>query len=145
MHVRVEKALNHSNLHFLAPEFRAFPIGPLLDESTSSTAGLSVTEESGYVPMSWVPLQEARRNFRLGGFGDGESASDKRFVKHKRAEGEELFDAWVLAALQIHPSEAYETMNTVDKVSLLSPQPLSLEIKKLEANEVQACLLELDY
>ena len=121
MHIRVEKALNHSNLHTLAPEFRALPFGREFSIDESNSTKTSVTEESGYVPMTWIPLHVARKNFRLDGFDDGETVRDKRFVEHKRLEGEELFDAWVLAALQIHPSEAYETMNTVDKVSSFPP------------------------
>lgn len=91
MHVRAKVALDESSIKSTLPEFRAL-------EAKHFTNAVTITSDS-YQPGTWVHIGQARRNFppTLG--------------------GPEGFDAWVLSALTINPTEAYVTHNTVEKVA----------------------------
>ncbi|KIP06026.1 hypothetical protein PHLGIDRAFT_128501 [Phlebiopsis gigantea 11061_1 CR5-6] len=87
-HVRSSSALSEATLKTVQPEFN--PLAP-----SAWTEHRSLTNAS-YTPGTWVPLQDARRNFAFG--------------------GPEGFDQWVLGALTISPAEAYRTHNTTSKI-----------------------------
>jgi adenosine deaminase CECR1 len=93
MHVRVDAKLTPSSLPTTLPEFRALGAALASDVKSHSLTDIS------YEPGSWVSLLQARENFPQE-FG-----------------GPDGFDNWVTSALTINPSEAYDTHNTVAKVS----------------------------
>ncbi|KAG2020049.1 adenosine deaminase [Coprinopsis cinerea AmutBmut pab1-1] len=86
-HVSVDQVLTEENLYAVLPQFEVF--------TAAGHAATSITSDS-YSLGSWVPYQDARKNFAFGG-----------------ADG---FDRWVNAALTINPKEAYETYNTSTKI-----------------------------
>ena len=88
MHVRTPFALTAANSTTTQPEFRPF-------KEVQSSQYVSVTD-ARYPGDTWVPLQQARSSFALG--------------------GPEGFDQWVMGAMSINPAEAYGTHNTVTKV-----------------------------
>lgn len=90
LHVRVPQALNPSNLSSTLPEFRALPREQFSD-------ALSLTDDN-YEPGTWVALQSARQRFDVS------------------LGGPERFDSWVIDAMMINPTEAYDTHNTITKV-----------------------------
>jgi len=94
LHVRVPRAMNASTLSSALPEFRA-----LSREQFSDAPGLT---DATYEPGTWVALQRARETF------DGSLG------------GPEGFDKWVIGAMMINPTEAYDTHNTITKVSYVS-------------------------
>ena len=91
LHVRTATPINRNTINSTLPEFRALP-------QNQFSEGPGVTDPS-YVANEWVSLQKARNTFDpdLG--------------------GPHGFDKWVLGAITINPKEAYETHNTVEKVS----------------------------
>lgn len=91
LHVRVPTRLTVSGLASTLPEFRALPREQFSDIP-------SVTDAS-YEPGAWVSLQNARKSFdsNLGGPGG--------------------FDRWVIDSMTINPTEAYNTHNTITKVT----------------------------
>lgn len=90
LHVRVPQPIKSLTLSSTLPEFRALPRDQFSDvpNLTAST----------YEPGSWVALQKARENFdaSLG--------------------GPEGFDKWVIGAMMINPTEAYNTHTTIAKI-----------------------------
>lgn len=121
MHVRVSEPLHAGNLYKVIPEFRA------MDPSTSqitSDPNASLTSLN-FDSSSFIPLHVARNNFSVQPAPPSFlhlSKSDKVGSAHlmdKLAglDGPRSFDAWVVSCIRIDPKEAYETMNTVDKVS----------------------------
>ncbi|KAF9469287.1 hypothetical protein BDZ94DRAFT_1303779 [Collybia nuda] len=90
LHVKVPQTITLSNVDSILPEFRALP----LDQYSNA---LSVTETS-YEPGTWVSIQNARAAFdpSLG--------------------GPTGFDKWVIGALMINPTEAYNTHSTIAKI-----------------------------
>ncbi len=91
MHVKVSTRLTASSLASTLPTFRGLNLSEFSDE-------LSITS-STYVPGTWVQIRRARENFSVA-FG-----------------GPEAFDTWVIGVITINPREAYETHNTVKKVT----------------------------
>ncbi|KAJ7286068.1 hypothetical protein C8J57DRAFT_656702 [Mycena rebaudengoi] len=91
LHVRVTEPLTALNISKILPEFRALPKEMFSDSPASLT-------DASYLPKTWISLKTARAAFdtRLG--------------------GPEGFDKWVIGAMTINPSEAYQTHNTVDKI-----------------------------
>ncbi|KAF8333951.1 Metallo-dependent hydrolase [Cantharellus anzutake] len=100
MHVRVDEPITASNFYLVVPEFKA-----LVPGTTDNISLAPSLMSPSYLPKTWVPLHVARRPFSL-----------KAFLMLKNLRGPELFDAWVTASIRIDPSEAYENMNTVDKI-----------------------------
>ncbi|RPD64539.1 Metallo-dependent hydrolase [Lentinus tigrinus ALCF2SS1-7] len=92
IHVRAPGRLSMGTFKTVLPQFRALP-------QTQWTQLPSITDPS-YDPNTWVPINNARRNFSdaLG--------------------GPEGFDRWVIGALMIEPAEAYGTHNSTAKASL---------------------------
>jgi hypothetical protein len=90
LHVRVPQVITSLTLSSTLPEFRALP-----REQFSEVPSLT---DGTYEPGSWVALQRARETFdaSLG--------------------GPEGFDNWVIGAMMINPTEAYNTHNTIAKV-----------------------------
>ncbi|KAI0695871.1 Metallo-dependent hydrolase [Cerioporus squamosus] len=90
IHVRAPGNLSAGNFKTVLPEFRALP-------EAQWTQHPSITDPS-YEPNTWVPIQNARKNFSdaLG--------------------GPEGFDHWVVGALMIEPAEAYGTHNSTAKI-----------------------------
>ncbi|KAJ7219500.1 hypothetical protein GGX14DRAFT_695618 [Mycena pura] len=91
LHVCSAEALAATNITKILPQFKA------LSKEMFTNSDVALTDSS-YVPNSWVNLKTARATFdpALG--------------------GEEGFDKWILSALTINPSEAYQTHNTVNKI-----------------------------
>ncbi|KAJ6502309.1 hypothetical protein C8R45DRAFT_1060609 [Mycena sanguinolenta] len=91
LHVRTTEQLTAFSLSKILPEFKALP----QEMFTNSDVALT---HSSYVPNTWVPLKTARNTFdpALG--------------------GPDAFDKWVIGAMTINPSEAYQTHNTVNKI-----------------------------
>ncbi|KAJ7444882.1 hypothetical protein FB451DRAFT_1293716 [Mycena latifolia] len=91
LHVRSAEPLSALNLSKILPEFKALP------QEMFTNSGAALTDPS-YSPNNWVSLQQARATFdpALG--------------------GPEGFDKWVIGAMTINPSEAYQTHNTVNKI-----------------------------
>lgn len=89
MHIRVPEALNSSSIKSILPEFKGLP------QSHFNHAS-SITDID-YKPGTWVQIKRARETFEL------------------QLGGPEGFDAWVIGALMINPSEAYKTHNSVKK------------------------------
>ena len=90
IHVQVPDRLTVSNITSILPEFRALP-------SNEFSSGPGITGNS-YTSGSWVSIQSARMDFDAG------------------LGGPEGFDQWVISAMTINPTEAYNTHNTVEKV-----------------------------
>lgn len=91
IHIRLSRPLTITSITTTIPEFR-----PL----TAASSALSLTSD-GYVPGEWVPIVKARDSF------------------HENFGGPEGFDKWIVDALMINPSEAYEQYNTTNKVTFL--------------------------
>ncbi|KAJ7047039.1 hypothetical protein C8F04DRAFT_1062530 [Mycena alexandri] len=91
LHVRAAKWLSALNVSNLLPEFKALP----QEMFTNSEVGLT---DPSYVSSTWVSLKTARESFDLA------------------LGGPEGFDKWVIGAMTINPSEAYQTHNTVNKI-----------------------------
>lgn len=91
LHVRVSQQLTSLNKTSTLPQFRA-----LTPNKFSDVPSLT---DAAYVPDTWVSLHNARNSF------------DSSFG------GPEGFDEWVIGAMMINPTEAYNTHNTVKKVS----------------------------
>lgn len=89
MHIRVSEALNPSSIRSILPEFKGLPQSHF-NRASSITA-------IDYKPGTWVQIKRARETFEL------------------QLGGPEGFDAWVIGALMINPSEAYKTHNSVKK------------------------------
>ncbi|KAF7363649.1 Brix domain-containing protein [Mycena sanguinolenta] len=91
LHVRTTESLTALTISKILPEFKALP------KELFTNSDVSLTHSS-YVPNTWVSLTAARNNFdpALG--------------------GPEGFDKWVVGAMTINPSEAYQTHNTVNKI-----------------------------
>jgi adenosine deaminase CECR1 len=89
MHVKASAPINAATINSVLPEFHALP------KENHQSVGLT---HASYVPDTWVPLAAARSMFdsSLG--------------------GPEGFDRWVIGALTINPTEAYQTHNTGYKV-----------------------------
>ncbi|KAL5511778.1 hypothetical protein ACEPAH_4996 [Sanghuangporus vaninii] len=89
IHIRTGTILTAENIKTVLPEFQGLPAKEFSD-TTSLT--------QNYTPGTWVGLRQARESFdsSLGGPSG--------------------FDAWVIGALTINPSEAYGTHNTVSKI-----------------------------
>ncbi|KIJ69088.1 hypothetical protein HYDPIDRAFT_23945 [Hydnomerulius pinastri MD-312] len=85
IHIRSPEVLTSSNMQSTEPELR--PLSP------DYTTGASSLTDPSYPSMSWVPLQEARKNF------------------DKSLGGPEGFDNWLVNKMSINPSEAYVTHN----------------------------------
>ena len=124
MHVRVAEPVHTGNIHRIVPEFLAIAVPTLSTATTKGNPGTSLTSFVDHDPKQFVPLELARRNFRLQGPPAGFTTSDSdaaasEHLMHKLAGLDEAgaFDAWVISCIQIDPREAYQTMNTVDKVS----------------------------
>jgi adenosine deaminase CECR1 len=92
IHVRIHQAITPSTLSSTLPEFRGLPREQFSDV-------LSLTDDT-YQPGTWVALKRARESFDVN-FG-----------------GREGFDNWVIGAMMINPTEAYETHNTITKVAI---------------------------
>ncbi|KAH9948004.1 Metallo-dependent hydrolase [Amylocystis lapponica] len=90
MHVRTPVNLTANNIKTTLPQFIALP--------RTQFSALSSLTDASYSPGVWVPVSKARESFdeSLGGPG--------------------AFDDWVVSALMINPSEAYETHNTTAKI-----------------------------
>ncbi|KAJ7709676.1 hypothetical protein B0H17DRAFT_1028673 [Mycena rosella] len=91
LHVRAPAPLSALTLSTILPQFSALPRDMFPDSGTALT-------DASYSPGTWVSLKNARASFdpALGG-----------------SEG---FDKWVIGAMTINPSEAYQTHNTVNKI-----------------------------
>ncbi|KAJ7272018.1 hypothetical protein B0H12DRAFT_1092439 [Mycena haematopus] len=91
LHIRTTEPLSALNVSKTLPEFKPLP------KELFTNSDVALTHPS-YVPNTWVSLKNARDTFdpALGG-PDG-------------------FDQWVIGAMTINPSEAYQTHNTVDKI-----------------------------
>jgi len=92
MHIRTPHVVTAANSTTTQPEFRPF-------KEVQSSQYASVTDV-GYPGDTWVPLQQARSSFTLG--------------------GPEGFDQWLMGSMSINPAEAYGTDDTVTKVQGLS-------------------------
>lgn len=90
MHIRVPTALTPPSMNYVLPEFKGL-------SQSNFTSAPSITS-SNYEPGTWVQIRRARETFDL------------------QLGGSEGFDAWVIGALMINPSEAYRTHNSVKKV-----------------------------
>ncbi|KAJ7172253.1 hypothetical protein C8R46DRAFT_1085294 [Mycena filopes] len=91
LHVRAAEPLSALNVSRILPEFQA------LARENFPDSEVALTDRS-YVPSTWVSLKVARETFDLALGG---------------AKG---FDEWVIGAMTINPTEAYQTHNTVNKI-----------------------------
>lgn len=104
-HTLLKFALEHPNIHISLP--RALTIAnitttvPQFRPQTTASSFSSLTS-ANYAPGEWVPILKARESF------------------HEAFGGPEGFDKWIVDALMINPSEAYEKYNTTNKVTLFS-------------------------
>ncbi|KAJ7940406.1 hypothetical protein B0H13DRAFT_1937950 [Mycena leptocephala] len=91
LHVRATEPLSALNISKMLPQFSAIP------QEMFTNSDVALTDPS-YTPSTWVSLKKARAAFdpALG--------------------GPEGFDKWVIGAMTINPSEAYQTHNTVNKI-----------------------------
>ena len=114
LHVRVSERVTSTTIVSLLPEFKA--LAP-----TKFSSASSVTDAS-YVPGSWVSIRNARKFFdsSLGG-PDG-------------------FDKWVIGAITINPTEAYNTHNTIEKARVLPCSYISTLTSPLDMAEVRKCV-----
>lgn len=94
IHVRANSPLASDCVRTALPEFK-----PIFSSDAKTTS--SVCASSGYEAGSWVPIVKARESF------------------DEALGGPEGFDKWVLSGLMINASEAYDTHNTIEKVTWL--------------------------
>lgn len=90
IHIALPHALTSANIETTIPQFQ-----PL-----TTASSVSSLTSADYTPGQWVPIVQARESFPET-FG-----------------GPEGFDKWIVGALMINPSEAYEQYNTTNKVTM---------------------------
>jgi hypothetical protein len=121
VHVVTPTALTLANVHDVFPEFRILhPESPPALVSTDPSASLT---SPAYKPGEWIPLQVARRNFKLPPWTSNDlncNVANKVMLQRLSGlEGAEAFDTWAAACATLDPAEAHETRNTVDEVRYL--------------------------
>lgn len=118
VYVSVSEALTASNIHDVFPDFHILDPDspPPVSLSSEHSASLS---NSSYVAGTWLPLESARKNFKLEKMISAKNNGSKNKLMLQQLEGLEggaAFDTWVAACARIDSADAHESMNTVDEV-----------------------------